>query len=141
VERLHKFQMNRTLLIDGYNVINRIPELRSYLNISLETARNALVNLAVNIRRKNPKTHLIIVFDGKLVVGQNARQRNQGIDIIFSTKIEGDDELIRLVKAIRSRSEEACVISDDNYVHNNCRAHGALIYPSQYLMKLIDKYS
>ena len=46
----------------------------------------------------------------------------------------GDDELIRFVRDYKGRKSDITVVSDDNKVGNNCRAHGAAVQPSSFIM-------
>jgi predicted RNA-binding protein with PIN domain len=128
----------KIILIDGYNVINRIQELKSSLDGGLENARNKLAILVSNWSYSHPAYECIIVFDGDYKFAGSSHQRLNRIKCIFSRSSHGgDDEIIGFVRDFRGRPSDITVVSDDNNVRNNCRAHGASVQPSSYL--LIEK--
>ena len=47
-----------------------------------------------------------------------------------------DDAIIRFVRDYQGRTSDITVVSDDNNVRNNCRAHGASVQPSSYIMSV-----
>ena len=123
------------LLIDGYNVINRVPELKPSLDGGLENARTKLALLISRWSQVHPASECVIVFDGNVQFAGGRDQRLAGIRCIFSrTSHGGDDEIIRFVRDHEGRTSDITVVSDDNNVRNNCRAHGALVQPSSHIM-------
>jgi predicted RNA-binding protein with PIN domain len=125
---------NKVLIIDGYNVIHKIPETRICLESSMMLARERLAYLASKWKAVHTGFDCIIVFDGRNLGTGRINPRIGGIKCIFSASLHGaDEEIVRLVKK-SSRPSDITVISDDNYVYNNCRAHGAQVRPSDYLL-------
>jgi predicted RNA-binding protein with PIN domain len=125
----------QVLLVDGYNVINRVPELKVSLDGGLQNARNQLALRVSNWGHEHPAVECVIVFDGDFEYAAGRDQRLAGIRCIFSlTSHGGDDEIIRFVRTYRGKKSEITVVSDDNNVGNNCRAHGAVVQPSSYIM-------
>jgi predicted RNA-binding protein with PIN domain len=125
------------LLIDGYNVINRLPQLKASLERGLENARNRLAFLISRWSQQHLATECIIIFDGNERFSGDSDQRLAGIRCVFSRKTHGgDDAIIRFVRDYQGRTSDITVVSDDNYVGNNCRAHGALIQPSNYIVSI-----
>lgn len=125
----------KILLIDGYNVIKRNPELRSSIDVNLKFARNRLVSLASNWKRSHPAFECIIIFDGYRLAG-SLEKTIAGIRCIFSRSHHGgDDELIQFVRDYQGKQSDIIVVSDDSKVWNNCRAHGATVQPSSFIMK------
>ena len=126
---------HKIILIDGYNVINRIPELKPSLNEGLENARGRLALQISRWSHDHPAFECVIVFDGDRQSAGDRQQRLAGIRCIFSRASHGaDDEIIRFVKNYGGRTSDITVVSDDNNVGNNCRAHGASVQPSSYIM-------
>jgi len=122
------------LLIDGYNVINRLPELKASLDAGLENARNKLAFLISRWSQRHPAVECVIIFDGDTRFEGGREQRLAGIRCIFSRKTHGGDEaIIRFVRDCPGRTADITVVSDDNNVRNNCRAHGADVQPSSYI--------
>lgn len=125
----------RILLVDGYNVIHRVPELELSLAEGLQSARNRLALRVSAWGHAHPGVECVIVFDGEFQYSGGRDQRLAGIRCIFSlTAHGGDDELIRFVRDFKGRKSDITVVSDDNKVGNNCRAHGAAVQSSSYIM-------
>lgn len=127
--------MTKILLIDGYNVINRVPELNDSLDGGLQNARNQLALRISSWSHEHPTVECVIVFDGDFQYSGSRDQRLAGIRCIFSlARHGGDAELIQFVRDYRGRKADIEVVSDDNNVGNNCRAHGASVLPSSYIL-------
>ncbi|MDH4197196.1 MAG: NYN domain-containing protein [Candidatus Aminicenantes bacterium] len=125
----------KIILVDGYNVINRIPELKPSLDAGLENARTRLALQISSWSHDHPAFECIIVFDGNVQYAGGRDQRLAGVRCIFSrTSHGGDDEIIRFVRNYKGRPSDITVVSDDHNVGNNCRAHGASVQPSSYIM-------
>jgi predicted RNA-binding protein with PIN domain len=120
-------------ILDGYNVIYKISQLRHHLEISLEDARTALASFVLTwCRTHNHKGSITIIFDGRDGI-INSNQSLCGIKCIFTkTKQEADDIIISIVRNSQNK-KEITVVSDDNYVSNNCKAHGAQVRPADFL--------
>jgi len=127
--------MTKILLIDGYNVINRVPELQPSLEGGLENARSRLALQISTWSHDHPGCECFIVFDGDKKFSGGRDQRLAGIRCIFSPSSHGgDDEIIRFVRGYKGSPSDITVVSDDNNVRNNCRAHGASVQPSSYIL-------
>lgn len=123
------------LIIDGYNVINRVPELRASLQEGLEQARMRLALQVATWNRIHKAYEPIIVFDGRDRSAGGFDQRLAGIRCVFSQVTHGgDEEIIRRVRQDKARGADVVVVSDDNKVINNSRVHGALVRPSAFIM-------
>jgi predicted RNA-binding protein with PIN domain len=125
------------LLIDGYNVINRVAELRPSLASGLENARNKLALRVSAWSRNHPAHECIIVFDGDAQFAGGRDQRLAGIRCLYSVRAHGgDDEIIRYVREYKGSASDITVVSDDNKVGNSCRALGASVQPSSFMMSV-----
>jgi predicted RNA-binding protein with PIN domain len=125
----------KILLVDGYNVINRLPELRPSLEGGLENAQNRLALHLSAWRLSHPGFDCVIVFDGNPRHGGPDVQRLAGIKCLFSrTPHGGDAAIIAFVRDHHGWKSDITVVSDDNYVRNNCRAHGASVEPSSFIL-------
>lgn len=122
----------RLLLVDGYNVIHRLPELEPSLAEGLQNARNQLALRVATWSREHPGVECVIVFDGDNDrAGGRGAERIAGVRCVYSlTAHGGDAEVVRLVREFKGRKGDVTVVSDDNFVGNNCRAHGAIVRPS-----------
>ena len=128
-------QPRRILLVDGYNVVNRLPELRRSLEEGLQNARNRLALEVATWGHAHPGVECVIIFDGRFQLSGGREQRIAGVRCLYTLEAHGgDDELIRFVREFKGLASEITVVSDDNKVGNNCRAHGALVKPSEFLV-------
>jgi predicted RNA-binding protein with PIN domain len=126
---------DRVLLVDGYNVIHRVPELEASLSDGLQNARNRLAVRISAWAREHADVECVIVFDGDFQYSGGRDQRLAGIRCLFSLSSHGgDDEIIRFVRDYKGRKSDITVVSDDNKVGNNCRAHGASVRPASFIM-------
>lgn len=116
-----------TLILDAYNVIHLIPELERTLDVSLENARGALIRYCRHFQEsKGNIRKMVLVFDGtrrRESFWDNASSYEGECEIIFSdTDQTADDKIVELLEKLE-RPETAAVVSSDNYVANNARAH------------------
>ena len=124
----------KTLVVDGYNVINRLPELQSSLDGGLENARDKLAALVSAWRSRHSGYDCVLVFDGSDRFAGAGPQRVLGVRSLFSRDAHGgDEEIIRFVREFAGRPSDITVVSDDNHVRNNSRALGAAVEPASFL--------
>lgn len=87
------------LLVDGYNIIYAWDNLKSLLDISLETARQKLMDILCNYQGFTEYV-IILVFDGYLVKGNiGSAFPYNNINIVFTKEAETADSYIE--KAVR----------------------------------------
>ncbi|MFH1868130.1 MAG: NYN domain-containing protein [Candidatus Omnitrophota bacterium] len=123
------------LILDGYNVIHKIPQLAAHLSVSLESARKSLANFMLTWKRTHAyRGEICIVFDGRDGI-LNSGEALCGIKCIYTkTKQDADDRIISIVRNSKN-SAAIRVISNDNYVTNNCKAHGAAVKAVQFMLE------
>ena len=117
-----------TLIVDGYNVIYAVPELTRQMDRSLEAAREALVRFCETYRAKRGDIgQVYVVFDGRDDEFSGPSQQPRGrITVCFTRPPqEADQRILRLIEA--ERPTRCVVVSNDNEVFNNARAHGARV--------------
>ena len=113
----------KILVVDGYNVINRIGDLSEIADGNLKNARDAVTKLANEYKKRvGDISEVYVVFDG-----QN-QYRDLDIPIqkehIFSDTDEGDRKIIETIRRASDKGA-VVVVSDDNQVRNNARAYSA----------------
>ena len=118
----------KTLILDGYNVIHKIPELKDLLMTDLESARDGLANYLVAWKRRNIFSgQMYIVFDGKSDLKSLPGTNHGEIKFVFTpTSQTADDRIISMVKNEKN-ANSITVVSDDNYVVKECAFQGAKI--------------
>ncbi len=126
--------MQKTFIIDGYNVIHKIPELAAKLRENLESARKALAMEISGWKRRYANAKVYIVFDGRDEhILDCSHAKICGIDCIFTRTEEfADDRIINMVRHSED-SSVITVISDDNRVRNSCRAYRAQVQYTSFL--------
>jgi uncharacterized protein len=116
------------IIIDGYNLIRQSPSLSALDRQDLARGREALIARLAAYRRLKPH-RITVVFDGTQAPGLSpARDRLQGIGIIFSRAGETADTLI--VRMTRQERESAMVVSSDQTVARMSEANGAAVIGS-----------
>lgn len=102
------------IIVDGYNLIRQSDVLRAHERQGLEAGRKALVHMLAGYRRAMGH-RITVVFDGWLGgPPQEERDREAGIDIIYSRRGEKADEVIK--RLARQRTEESMVVTSDRPV-------------------------
>ena len=114
------------LIVDGYNVIFKIPELGySTEKYDIEILRNRFLALLEQYKEKR-KHKLIVVFDGK-GHGNSSEARAVGIDVVFSRQdLDADEEIKRMV----SNSEtprHITVITADRDIEQYVKKYGCKV--------------
>lgn len=129
-------QFKRLMILDGYNVIHKIPELSGDSRRSLRERREALIRFMQKWQQANSfKGKICIVFDGRDGVFGGEGNSGYGMECLFTaTKEEADDRIITILKQAKDVSG-IIVVSDDNYVRNNCKAYSVDVKPVSYLLR------
>jgi predicted RNA-binding protein with PIN domain len=119
----------RIIVLDGYNVIRRIPRLQEQDRRSLEAGRDMLCRLCVNWKSKKAEvTQLVIVFDGDSSVdGVSSYQAGAGTRVVFTRTGEKADARILAIIDENPASAEYTVVSDDGEVVCKSRLLGAKV--------------
>lgn len=118
------------IMIDGYNMIFRIPDLRDQGHRDLESARGELVR-RIGEAFRGRRERITIVFDGNRDVIAGRAERSGGVRVVFSSPPETADHRIqRLVEeARRAVGGEGRlpvrIVSSDREVAGRARLWGA----------------
>ncbi|MDO5725753.1 MAG: NYN domain-containing protein [Tissierellia bacterium] len=81
------------LYIDGYNIINDWDQLKALSQISLEEAREKLLDLLVEYRAY-ADIEIILVFDSYMAKGDRQDYIDRGVRIVFTKEDETADAFI-----------------------------------------------
>jgi predicted RNA-binding protein with PIN domain len=140
------------LIIDGYNVIRRVPSFLRAEREGLESGRSTLL-LALEDYASAHGYGVTVVFDGgsrprEFMPALARQERFAGIDLIFSERGEtADTAIVRLVEERRSARQqgiEHCegddiVVSDDYAIRDEVLEHGAFVMAVQELFKAMQQ--
>jgi predicted RNA-binding protein with PIN domain len=114
---------DRLIILDGYNLILRTPQLRPGPDRTLRESRDKLVNLLAWMMGGEHVRH-VVVFDGAEGGGRDERSGN--IEVRFSRPPQKADDVIRtLVEEELRRVERVTVVTADLEVARHARAMGA----------------
>jgi predicted RNA-binding protein with PIN domain len=111
------------IIVDGYNLIRRLPELREQERLELAAGRAALCALLAAYRRVRGHHRITVVFDGQGNPAGAKAERVAGIDVRYSRPGETADRLI--VRLAQEGRDGALVVSSDRAVAGAATAAGA----------------
>jgi len=123
------------IIIDGYNLI-RQSGFRHYEQKSLQEGRKALIASLVGYQKK--RGHAVtVVFDGWLGGSPNEeRDREGGVEIIYSRLGEKADEVIKRLSA--KSGEEITVVTSDRDVATHATRRGHSVISSASFEDLLE---
>ena len=122
-------------LIDGYNLLHVGRSPKSLAD--LERERGHLVDLLSSYRRRRP-CEVTAVFDGwqgGWVTEQ--RERNKGIDLIFSKRGEKADEVIK--RMVAGKGSGVVVVTSDREVSRFADRMAVPVIPSEQFLARIEQ--
>lgn len=126
-------------ILDAYNVIHKIRSLERALEKDLRASRDLLVSLCARFAAsRGDIAKIILVFDGKSEFWDLPHAHTPKIQLVFSDTGEDADERIILVLENLSKNTAKCVVSDDNFVRNQARAHQTRVMPVAEFEALIQ---
>lgn len=116
---------DRLVIVDGYNVIHRTPQLRPGDGRTLRESREKLVNL-LSWMMGGEHVRYLVVFDGDGGMGRDEREGR--VEVRWSRPPEVADDVIRRLVEERIGSVDALtVVTADLEVARHARAMGATI--------------
>ncbi len=117
------------IIIDAYNLIHRVKDLREILEQSLERSRTALLTRLETYRQKK-HVQITVVFDGDNV-GENPVRTISGLHVIFSRNPQKADPIIKDMVRRSKKRGSILVVSSDRSVADYARSMGARSMPSE----------
>ncbi|MCR4432327.1 MAG: NYN domain-containing protein [Tepidanaerobacteraceae bacterium] len=101
------------LLVDGYNIINAWPELEEAKSISLEAAREKLLDIMADYAG-HTGIRVIVVFDAHQVEKSRGMQYDKnGVRVVFTKEGETADHYIEKLADLFARQEKVRVATSD----------------------------
>jgi predicted RNA-binding protein with PIN domain len=122
-----------TCIVDGYNVIRRVQELRSVEQQNgLEAGRNALLN-RIHSSGLLASAHVIVIFDGATGI-RHSGPSPAGIDVRFSIPPQNADLAILTALKSRAVTSHVAVITADQDLGWEAKKLGArVIDPEKWI--------
>ncbi len=101
------------LFVDGYNVINSWENLRELSDISLEVAREELIDIMSEYQHYSG-IKVIIVFDAHMVKGSSGKKEIiKGVEVVYTKEYETADQYIEKILDDIGRIEKIRVATSD----------------------------
>lgn len=101
------------LFVDGYNIINGWQKLKSISKISLDSARNELIEIMAEYQSFTG-VEVIIVFDAHLVKGSNQKEEKiYGLKVVYTKERETADSYIERTLDSMGRNKTVRVATSD----------------------------
>jgi len=118
--------MKQILIVDGYNIIGAWSELQQLKAISLEEARDRLIDALADYRSFSGLT-VYVVFDAHQVPGPGGKYVQNGVEVHYTREKETADERIeRLVTELQDRRTQIYVATSDMTEQHVVFGRGAL---------------
>lgn len=132
-----RWRVMRHIIVDGYNVIRANPRLQSLESISLERARDVLVQTLASSPRL-VHDEITVVFDGAHGMRTHVHRSRMGrVVLLYSARGQSADDVI-IDEARRLASQgRVVVVSNDVEVREHCRAAGSEVSSSENLLAQI----
>ncbi len=112
-QRKKEEAMQEYLLVDGYNVIFAWEELKDLAKVSIEAARDKLMDILCNYQGYK-KCVLILVFDAYKVEGYTLEiQKYHNIHVVYTKEAETADQYIEKVVHHIGRKYHVTVVTSD----------------------------
>lgn len=104
---------NEYLFVDGYNIINAWDNLRELSSLSLEVAREELIDIMAEYQYYSG-IKVIVVFDAHMVKSNSGKSETiKGVDVVFTKESETADQYIEKVLDSIGRVKSVRVATSD----------------------------
>ena len=132
-------QSPRTLLVDGYNVIFAVPELKDLARDNLGAARERLMDRLSNYGAFTGQTP-IAVFDGFRTAGNpGSRSAHANVHVVYTPEGESADAYIERFVSEVGKNERVSVVTGDTMIRVSAMRSGVLrISPKEFEAELED---
>lgn len=132
-------QMRDVLLVDGYNMIGSWPELVRMSRISLQEARDRLLDMLSDYQAFSGRM-VIVVFDAYKVPGLGASFAQSKVKVHFTREKETADECIeRYVQELMHRRRQIYVATSDAVEQHVAFGKGALRVSARELLIEVEQ--
>lgn len=127
------------LLVDGYNVIFSIPQLKELAELNMDSARSKLMDLLCNYQGYRNVT-VILVYDAyKVEGGMGSAQKYHNIYVVYTKEAETADQYIEKTVHEIGRKYHVTVATSDGLEQRIIWGAGASRMSSQGLWEEMDQ--
>lgn len=133
--------MNEVLFVDGYNIINAWPELKELSKVSLELARQELINMIAEYKAYKG-IEAFVVFDALYVKGSTSRtEMFKGVHVVFSKYGETADHYIEKSIAKYVKDDYIVRVATSDWVEQQViMAQGAIRMSASELKEELKRF-
>ena len=126
------------LIVDGYNVIHAWPSLKRLLGVSLEDARDKLVE-RLSVFGLVTGADVTVVFDAHHSNAlANAEERVEGVRVLFTRKGHSADHAIeRIAYAAAGSGDNLTVATSDRFQRDLVRGMGGAVISAPELERQV----
>jgi len=131
--------MKKTLIVDGYNVIFAVADLRRHIPKNSAAAREGVTSLCHLFKSKRRDIEdVIVVFDGRKNDEVLHEKATPTTTHIYTTAKEDADR--RIFKLVREADDPAAllVVSSDRGVYDRAKTWGAEVLTSHEFIKYVE---
>src|SRR5205085_10156247 len=116
------------LIVDGYNVVHAWPELKELMRLSLEAARDRLIERLATYAQVR-SADVTVVFDAhRTSASSNSRQEIGGVHVVFTRKGHSADHAIeRLAYSLAGDGNPITVATSDRFQRDLVRGMGGAV--------------
>ncbi len=120
--------MMERLIVDGYNVTHAWPSLKQLMNVSLEDARDRLID-RLAVYSQVTGAEVTVVFDAHRTTSMaNSEQWVQGVRVVFTRKGHSADHAIeRLAYSVTAGEDPVTVATSDRFQRDLVRGMGGAV--------------
>jgi predicted RNA-binding protein with PIN domain len=137
---MSKSSREEAYIIDGYNVIHKIPDIKELMETDLQSAREKFVFLLDNyFSAKNILVYL--VFDGCNDISTFNIHSTPRIRVLFSKRNQKADILIKILTDERKNKALTTVVSSDHEVYQYGKVSRCKVMKSEDFIKKIKAKS
>ncbi len=128
--KLPKGEQKMRILVDGYNLIRRVPELAGFEQVDLEEGRKYLIQ-ELSRYRAGKGHRVTVVFDGagSVHLGEG-RERERGITVIYSRQGSSADDVIANI--CRESGADLVVTGDRDLMNRAEKAGVPSVEPERF---------
>jgi len=126
------------IMIDGYNMIHRVPNFARFLEVSLERAREELLRKLKSYALAK-SVLLIVVFDGSMVVSQGRPVNPGNLKVIFSRPPFKADPKIKDLIMKEKNKKNLTLVSDDADLVQFAKSHEAKVLTTGAFADILGK--
>ena len=127
------------LIIDGYNLLHKVPKLARMLGKNIQSSRHQLVRM-VEETAHNMARQTTVVFDGR-AAGSDAALSSKYLEVFFSPSNLSADSIIERLVCKFPAPGKILVVTSDHAEHNTVSSAGAQTMSSEEFMNRCERES